>query len=322
MKRRRPGAGAAAEPQAGLSAGDLLQVKPGNWPAVEAVRGLVLDDPCTVPEVHDLRPAGPWPLAGTCEPHNGRLKGLWICSRCPKQASDSSRAVEAVKTQCGPTPWLSTSGPHEVQEQAGAWSCKRCGLNVLAQHRATAARATCPVPRLSKDGQPWPEGEASVKAVLGRVKGWRRWCLPVDLPQPPPEAEAAPAAAPPVASAAAVVVPGAAVQCEEGAFEPAAKRARLAACLAPYVGHEAVHLGRSLRCLRCFSRPVGDYRAWKRGRCLDELPPQAMPGGMPTELLRVGGLGAGSAELAKARFATLHAYAARTAILKPGSGRR
>ena len=50
VKRRKPGAGAAAEQQEGFSAGDLLQVKPGNWPALEAVLDLVQNDPCTVPE--------------------------------------------------------------------------------------------------------------------------------------------------------------------------------------------------------------------------------------------------------------------------------
>ena len=322
VKRRKPGAGAAAEQQEGFSAGDLLQVKPGNWPALEAVLDLVQNDPCTVPEVHDLRPVGPWPLAGTCESRNGRLGGLWVCNRCPKQASDSSRVVAAVMTRCGPTPWLGTSGPHEVQEDAGAWSCKRCRLSVLPQHRSSAAQATCPVPRLSKDGQPWPEGEASVRAVLGRVKGWRKWCLPADQPQPPPEVEAAPAAALPAAAAAAAAeaLPGAFAGSDDEPPVPAAKRARASSCLEPYVGHWAFRIGRGLRCLRCFSRPVGDYRAWKRGRCFEELPPLAMPGGMPTEVLRSGGLGANASEPAKARFTELHIFAARTAGRRPGLG--
>ena len=209
-----------------------MQVKPGNWPAMEAVREAVLDDPCTVPEVHDLRPAGPWPPAGTCESINGRLKSLWVCSRCPKQASDTSRVVEAVKTKCGPTPWTSTSGPHEVQEQAGAWSCKRCGLGVLAQHRASAAQASCPVPRLTREGLAWPEGEASVRAVLGRVKAWRRWCLPVDLPQPAAEDAVAVVAAPPAAAAAAAAADGLGAD-EHSDDEQRAKRARLAVCVCP-----------------------------------------------------------------------------------------
>ena len=324
IKRRRPGAGAAVQAPVGLRAGDLLQVKPGQWPTVEVVRDLVLQEPCTVPGVHDLRPAGPWPPAGTCESRNGRVRGLWTCSRCPKQASDSSRAVEAVSTQCGQALWSGTPAPHVVEEHSGAWSCKRCGLGVLAQHRASAARSTCPVPMMTKDEQPWPEGEASARAVLGRVKGWRRWCLPVDLPDPQPQVAAGvPVAAPveeveeQVAAAQGSEQPGG-----EEASEPAVKRARVAADLLPYSGHVAVQLGRSLRCLRCFSRPVGDYRAWKRGRCLEELPPQAMPGGMPTDLLRAGNLDPGVSEVAKARFATLHAYAVRSAGLRPGADRQ
>ena len=58
--------------------------------------------------------------------------------------------------------------------------------------------------------------------------------------------------------------------------------------LAAYRTHEAVVLGRALRCLRCFERPAGDYRAWKRGRCSGELPPQGMPASMPCELVRAG----------------------------------
>ena len=158
--------------------------------------------------------------------------------------------------------------------------------------------------------------------MLGRVKGWRRWCLPVELPDPQPQVAAGvPVAAPveeveeQVAAAQGSEQPGG-----EEASEPAVKRARVAADLLPYSGHVAVQLGRSLRCLRCFSRPVGDYRAWKRGGCLDELPPQAMPGGMPTEVLRSGGLGADTSEPAKARFTELHKFAARTAGQRPGLG--
>ena len=60
----------------------------------------------------------------------------------------------------------------------------------------------------------------------------------------------------------------------------------------------------------------------EEGRCLEELPPQAMPGGMPTDLLRAGNLDPGVSEVAKARFATLHAYAVRSAGLRPGADRQ
>ncbi len=36
---------------------------------------------------------------------------------------------------------------------------------------------TCPASLVVKEGQPWPEGEASIRAVMDRVKGFRR-CVP------------------------------------------------------------------------------------------------------------------------------------------------
>ena len=45
-----------------------------------------------------------------------------------------------------------------------------------------------------------------------------------------------------------------------------------------------------------------------------------MPGGMPTEVLRSGGLGASASEPAKARFTVLHKFAARTSGQRPGLG--
>ena len=188
------------------------------------------------------------------------------------------------------------------------------------------------VPQLLRGGQPWPEGEARICTGLGRVKGFRRWCC---------GDEAAAAAA----AAAAAPAPPAARQPEEAAEQPehcdfacavclrvqcvcvgageeqAAKRARAAPVeeagssgpsLAAYGTHEAVVLGRALRCLRCFERPAGDYRAWKKGRCSGELPPQAMPGSMPCELVRAGSLAPSASRNARARFSELLARARQT----------
>jgi hypothetical protein len=49
-------------------------------------------------------------------------------------------------------------------------------LHVLPQHAAQASRSKCPVLQLTLAGQPWHEGEASMRAVLGRLRGYRRWC--------------------------------------------------------------------------------------------------------------------------------------------------
>ena len=164
-----------------------MQVKPGRWPEAEDVRAAVLADGSTVPAVHDLRPVGPWPPLGSGQARNGRLAGLWTCSRCPKQAFDSSRAVELARKPCEQADWQSTAAPHDLLEVAGAWSCRRCKLEVLSQHAASAARSTCPVPMVVKEGQPWPEGETSIRAVMGRVKGFRRWCCMPVGPEPAEE---------------------------------------------------------------------------------------------------------------------------------------
>ena len=327
-KRERPQAAnpAAAAAVGAVAAADFVQVKPGGWPEAEVVRAAVLEDGSTVPGVHDLRPVGPWPPAGTGQARNGRLPGMWACSRCPKQASDSSRAGELAKKPCEQAEWQSTAATHVIVEAAGAWSCQRCKLEVRPQHAASAARATCPVPQLLRGGQAWPEGEASIRAVLGRVKGFRRWCCGDEsaaaaaaAPDPPAARQPAEAAEQlehrELACAVCLLVQ---CVCTGAGAEQAAKRARAAPVeeagssgpsLAAYRTHEAVVLGRALRCLRCFERPAGDYRAWKRGRCSGELPPQAMPGSMPCELVRVGTLEPGASRVAKTRFAELLACA-------------
>ena len=110
--RRRPQAANPAAAVGAVAAADLVQVKPGGWPAAEVVRAAVLEDGSTVPGVHDLRPVGPWPPAGTGQARNGRLPGMWACSRCPKQASDSSRAGELAKKPCEQAEWQSTAVTH------------------------------------------------------------------------------------------------------------------------------------------------------------------------------------------------------------------
>ena len=94
-----------------------------------------------------------------------------------------------------------------------------------------------------------------------------------------------------------------------------AKRARMvveveakpaAFSLEPYTVHLSTKLGRSgLWCLRCFGKPAGDYRVWLRGRCYGEQPPETIPGGLATALLRAGPLEAQASEVVKARHRTL-----------------
>ncbi len=106
----------------------------------------------------------------------------------PVSQADSSRAVALARKPCEQADWQSTAAPHKLLDVAGAWSCRRCKLEVLSQFAASAARSTCPVPTVVKEGQPWPEGEASIRADMGRVKGFRRWCCMPVGPEPAEEA--------------------------------------------------------------------------------------------------------------------------------------
>ena len=60
---------------------------------------------------------------------------------------------------------------------------------------------------------------------------------------------------------------------------------------------------------QCFRKPVGDYRAWLKERCLDEGPPSAMPSSLAAALLRSGELDAHESELIRRRHAVLSSLA-------------
>jgi hypothetical protein len=106
-------------------------------------------------------------------------------------------------------------------------------------------------------------------------------------------------------------LPCAALQSTDG--EPEAKRARVVPFagsdmphgLSAYFGHWPMFLGRGLRCLRCFAKPSGDYRAWKRGRCLELKPLHSMPGDMVSDVLRAGPPGVGAPTGLISRHASL-----------------
>jgi hypothetical protein len=296
-RRLQPAEGADAAAQGACRAEDLLQVKPKDQPPAEAARLAVLTDAGTVAGVHDLRPVGPWPAEGSVQVLNGRVPGVWVCSCCGKKASDTSRAGELAKKPCGEAQWQSSAVAHELLAGAGGLSCRRCLLAFQPQHAGQAGGAQCPVPQLTCEGLHWPEGEASVRAVLGRLRGYRMWCR-------------APTAA--AAAVEAAAEGGAAEQAE-----PSSKRQRVVhevetgpppLCWQPYVGHMAVKVGRGLWCLRCFGRPAGDYRAWKRGRCSELQPPQAMPGILHGELLRSKPLDANASDAVRARHAHLASW--------------
>ena len=96
MERRRwPSTAASAEgpqeeeatteagqtPEAEISAECMHQAKPQDLAWRESVMRAVFLDAGTVEGVHDLRPVGPWPVAGMVPPKNRRVPGAWGCSR-------------------------------------------------------------------------------------------------------------------------------------------------------------------------------------------------------------------------------------------------
>ena len=111
---------------------------------------------------------------------------------------------------------------------------------------ATAGK-DCPVMACQRNGDPWPQGEASYASELGKVHGFRRWCeVPlVELREGGPPAERAP-------------VPGGG-EVSEGAFGQ-----RL---LEPVRLHLACKLGRKWVCLNCFAVECGGVATFRRARC-------------------------------------------------------
>ena len=91
------------------------------------------------------------------------------------------------------------------------------------------------MPRLQQDGQAWPEGEAGLRSLLGRIRGHRRWCeapataevaAAAEAVNQVPGSEAASAAAVPLAGPQSPCTPlGPATVLAE---EPAVKKPRLA----------------------------------------------------------------------------------------------
>ena len=79
-------------------------------------------------------------------------------------------------------------------------------------------------------------------------------------------------------------------------------------------GHDVLFVGRSLRCLRCFLRPEGNRRVWRRASCVGELPPLAMPGGLGADILRHGALAPGVPAATLRRWSELRLHAASVGV--------
>jgi hypothetical protein len=305
LKRKRPAAATAAQQPAAaggaaaaaagaavvLPCERLFQAKAQDLPSREGAMEAVFLSEAPEEGIHDLRPLGPWPLPGTVPPKNGRVPGPWGCSRCGRTAGDTSRAKELARKPCGGAAWVATPATHALEPDGGHWRCSRCMLAVRPQHAAQAERQHCPVAELALAGARWPQGEAGLRVVFGRLRAFRHFCCPAEA------AEELPGAAPDAAMAAAEPV----VQAEHlqaGFAEgPQRKRRRAEAdpvvaspapfALRPYVSHLPVRVGRCVWCLNCFEVPGRHYHAWKHGRCGGTKPTFAMPPGLRDGIVRL-----------------------------------
>ena len=177
-----------------LTAGDLLQVKPGAWLLGGLLQAAVLEDAAPLEGVHDLRPPGPWPAEGSLTATNGRLPGLWNCWVCGKGAADSSRAVALARKPCGAAAWQSEPACHDLQDHGSGLRCTRCLLQVSQQHAGQVSRSKCPVPVLTRGVSTGPKvrpvclpySAASAATVAGvstvRAAAWWRQTLLMEKP--------------------------------------------------------------------------------------------------------------------------------------------
>ena len=154
--------------------------------------------------IHDLRPLGPWPLPGTVPSKDGRVPGVWGCTRCSRSAGNTSRAKVLARQPCSGAAWAATPAVHSLELDGEHWRCSRCLLKVRPQHAAQSGRQSCPVPELTLAGNRWSSGEAGLREVLGRLRAFRHFCNPDEVAVDPAAAQARPAA---VAAAAAGTVP-------------------------------------------------------------------------------------------------------------------
>ena len=183
QKRRRPAATAAStQPAAAAAAAAaagaagaalpcerLLQAKVHEMPSREGAMEAVFLSEAPADGIHDLRPLGPWPLPGTVPSKDGRVPGLWGCTRCSRLAGNTSRAKVLARQPCSGAEWVATPATHTLELDGEQWRCSRCLLAVRPQHAAQSGRQACPVPELALAGAHWPAGELGLRNVLGRL---------------------------------------------------------------------------------------------------------------------------------------------------------
>jgi hypothetical protein len=229
-----------------MRAEDFLQMKPQEVPEPDATRAVVR--PQAVGAVADgwLDSAGERQgaqhvgLQPVRQNGSGHLAGLPGCEVALLPAGMASSGRHA-RPRGG-------ERRHEVQPvQVAGCAAPR-----------VAVRQRCPVPVLTRQDERWQAGEASIRAVLGRVRAYRRWCCPEADGEADGDAEGAGGGAGETVGRASEGQPLRKRRREEVCFVQAGP---LPMTLQPCVGHLAVKFGRSLWCLRCFETPGGDFRA-------------------------------------------------------------
>ena len=154
LKRKQPGAepkggrpaeggrgGADGEGEAALPSCERLgQAKVQELPCRRTAMDAVFRSQAPAVGMHDLMPAGPWPMPGTVPARSGRFPWFGVCARRGRSAGDSSRAKALARQPCGDQAWQLTEAKHELEPDGSGWRCSRCMLEVRPQHAAQAER--------------------------------------------------------------------------------------------------------------------------------------------------------------------------------------
>ena len=107
----------------------------------------------------------------------GRLVWQWQCGRCQAMDSDSRRALALLRKPCtGHHGVVLEKAPHVWVDTGSGPTRSRCNLVCGNGRVVEAAGQVCPVMACTRQGAPWPEGEASLARELGKLHGFRRWC--------------------------------------------------------------------------------------------------------------------------------------------------
>ena len=114
-------------------------------------------------------------MPGTVPSKDGRVPGVWGCTRCSRSAGNTSRAKVLARQPCSGAAWEATPVFHCLELDGEHLRCSRCLLAVRPQHAAQSGRQSCPVPELTLAGNRWLAGEAGLREVLGRLRAFRHF---------------------------------------------------------------------------------------------------------------------------------------------------